>query len=223
MTVQRSVLATRIRARADMENSNFVSTTQLNQWINDSYKELYDILVTTFEDYNVIDETFTISSGNTFSFSSLNSTFFKLVGVDKQISGSDYASLKPYNFNNRNRNRLIDRYNGVYPIVRYRIIGSKLYFTPDDQALGNYRIWYVPAASELTQDSDTVDGVNGWEEYIVVDCAIKCLTKEESDTADLRADLAKIRKRIDDTALNRDVGEPERIQDVSSMDDDFYY
>lgn len=59
------------------------------------------------------------------------------------------------------------------------------------------------------------DGVNGWEQLIVLNAAIDMLAKEESSTAakERQRDRmdARLRKMID----NRDSGEPETIQDVA--------
>lgn len=62
--------------------------------------------------------------------------------------------------------------------------------------------------------TDTMDWVNGWEEMIVVDCAIKALGKEESDVQVLGARKAALVQRIQDIAENRDQGSPGRTVDV---------
>ena len=60
-----ATLRNRVRQRADMENNNFVSDSEVNQYINSSYAELYDLLVAKFEDYYVADPLeFAISSGS---------------------------------------------------------------------------------------------------------------------------------------------------------------
>lgn len=61
----------------------------------------------------------------------------------------------------------------------------------------------------------TIDGVNGWEEYIVVDAAIKCLQKEESDTTVLERQKAGLLARIEAEAANRDAGAPATVTDVT--------
>jgi len=61
-----------------------------------------------------------------------------------------------------------------------------------------------------------IDGVNGWEEYIVVDAAIKCLQKEESDCSVLLAQKAAIVARIESEASNRDAGMPSTVSDTST-------
>ncbi len=58
------------------------------------------------------------------------------------------------------------------------------------------------------------DGVNGWEEYAVLDTAIFMGDKEESDTRSLQRRLDKMAVRLNAMTDNRDEGEPLMIRDV---------
>lgn len=60
-----------------------------------------------------------------------------------------------------------------------------------------------------------VDGRSGWEEWTVVDAAMKLLAKEESDTSQLEREAARIWARIMKSMANRDAGQAKRITDVS--------
>lgn len=207
-------LRTLARQRADMVNSNFVTSTEWVSYINFSYKELYDILVAKFEDYYSTQYLFTVSNG--LSTAPLPADFYKMRGMDRALGTGEYFTIRPFTFEDRNNRRRAALYRGLYPSIRYRILGNNLLFTPDDAANGDYRLWYIPRASDLVLDTDTVDGVNGWEDYIVVDAAIKALTKEESDTQVLMMQKESLMKRIEDMAQNRDAGEPERVTDISA-------
>lgn len=220
-------IRTEARQRADMENSDFIQDAELTTFVNKAYAKLYNLLVKKFEDYFVEDPVeFSISSGSTYD---LPSDFFKLIGLDKALSGTEYYTLRPFVFEDRNRRRIADRLRGLYPQVRYRIIGKKLHFVPDDQATGDYRMWYVPAFSsvKLSADTDTIDTEitnSGWEDYIVVDTARRMLLKEESDVTMLMAELQKMESDIEEEAQNRDAGESDRITDVtlSGYDDPLF-
>ena len=208
-----SDLKTRARDQADMTDSDFIDDTELTFYLNSSYTELYDLLVSKFEDYYVAAPTsFTISSGA--STYSLPSDFYKLRGVDYLLSGTDYVPLQKFNFANRNQNTALHSMYRRVPKVSYRIVGNTLYIEPAANAPGSYRLWYTPAATLMSSDSDTVNGVNGWEEYIVVDTAIKMLAKEESSTTQLERQRERLLQRIDVMAQNRDYDQPESITDV---------
>lgn len=62
---------------------------------------------------------------------------------------------------------------------------------------------------------DSIDGRNGWEEWVVVDAAIKLLAKEESDTSQLERESARLWARIMAALQNRDAGQGKRITDVA--------
>lgn len=216
-TTTLSTLRSDIRSRADMDNSEFITDSELNSYINASYAELYDILVSRFEDYYTTTSSHSVASGA--SEFSVPADFYKLRGVDRQYSGNDYYSLSKFNFNQRNfKNRRVSNSLWGTINVNYRLVGNNIELIPEDQASGTYRMWYVPACPVLSLDADTVDGVNGFEEYIVVDVCIKVLEKEESDTTTFQRQKAALMKRIEEMAAQRDAGEPDRITDTVSWD-----
>jgi hypothetical protein len=217
VTVTLAVLRTRSLQRADMENSTFVAPSELLRYINSAYLELYDLLVSKGQEYYVKDPPteFTVATG-AYTYT-LPTDFYKLLGVDRQLSADEWIEVRPFNFNERNANRRTRARlsSGPYGALRRRVIGNKLFVTPNDLAPGTYRLWYVPRATELSSESDTVDGVNGWEEYIVLGAAIRCLAKEESDVSVLTAEQARLTRRIEEMAAQRDVGDTERVTDVT--------
>jgi len=70
-------------------------------------------------------------------------------------------------------------------------------------------VWleYIPAAPELVADGDTFDGVNGWEECIVLEAAVKVYRKKNLDPSALAAELQDERARLTKMAY-RDAGTP---------------
>jgi hypothetical protein len=150
-----SDLRTSSRQRADMVNSTFISDAELNSYINASYFELYDLLVQKYgNDYYMKEHSFQLQ-GNVSRYD-LPDDFFKLLGVDLQISaGPDgYVSLRPFTLAERNRYSTanVQTWIGVTNL-RYRISANKLWFTPSPQTGQTIRIWYVPRLAELV---DTV-------------------------------------------------------------------
>lgn len=214
MAVTLLSIRTQARQRADQVNSTFISDAELNSYINNSYAELYDLLVSRFEGYYVkAPVTFTIASGA--STYALPSDFYKLKGVDRLLSGNEYYTVQPFNFQERNRrSRTINRTILGSSDIAYRILGDTLYIVPDDMAPGTYRIWYIPVYTALTTDGSTLDGINGWEEYVVLDAAIKMMIKEETDVTAMLMLKQQLTGRIEAMARNRDEGRPERISDV---------
>lgn len=149
MTLPELRLAT--RQRADMVNSQFVSDQEFNSYINASYFELYDLLVQKYgNDYYMKEYSFSLQ-GNVSRYD-LPEDFFKLLGVDLQISsGPDgYVSLRPFTLAERNRYSTanVQTWIGVTNL-RYRLSANKLWFTPSPQTGQQIRIWYVPRLKAL--------------------------------------------------------------------------
>lgn len=221
MSVTLAQLRTRARQRADMENSTFVSDSELNFYINSSIAELHDLLVSAYgSDYFLSTHSFsTVASTADYA---LPADFYKLAGIDAQYNGSDWVALRPFNFNERNRNQDLSVGTISGPDFRYRIMGSNIKLAPVPNAVHTIKVWYTPKATELSLDADTLNDLNQFAEYVIVDAAIKCLQKEESDVSVLMAQKAELRRRIEIMAQNRDASEPESVSDVYSANTDYW-
>lgn len=209
-----ATLKTQVREAANMENSQFVSDSELLRYIDMSYADLYDILVEAFENYYTLGPiAYSVTSGNVIPYPA---DFYKLVGLDMNFGGSFYP-LKSFEFQERGRwvnaNKLA--YVGIINAA-YKLMGSGIVLYPESSAAGNYRYWYIPRRTILTTDASVVDGVNGWQQYIVVDAAIKCLQKEESDASHLLAEKNSLLERIRSMARKRDASSPRKISDVTN-------
>lgn len=209
-------MLSKVRQRANMENSTFVTDSEITGYINASYSELYDILVSRFEDYFSKELSFTLVNE---SSKTLPTDFYKARGLDILVAGSDYETCRRWNFEERNnvdraRTRLLDGVNDRL----YRVMGSKLMILPQDKGPGSYKLWYIPRFTPLKYSSDCLGDVLDFEEYIVVDAAMKCLIKEESDINELMVIKNMLIARIKSMASNRDT-QAERISDVRSTND----
>lgn len=203
-------LKTRIRRRADEENSKFIGDPELLDYINESYADLWDLLVSRNEHYYVKYSNFNLVSNT--QIYNLPTDFFKVMGVDYVLSSTDAITLKPFMFNERNKDYLSQGVGSEF--LRYSILGNTITFSPSPSSTSQITVWYVPSAPILNDDTQVVDGVNGYEKYIIVDCAIKCLEKAETDTTNLMIERKKIIDDIKENSANRDVAEPYRVTDV---------
>ena len=217
-------LRTRARQRADMENSKFVSDSELNDYINSSIAELHDILIQSYgEDYYINETTFSTIVGQ--ESYDLPTDFYKMRGVDARLTGTRWLTLQPYNFNERNRFEDF----GVWDLngtatIRYRILGNKVRFTPNPDRVVEVRLFYVPMAQELVNDTDQLTDFNQYSEYVITDAAIKMLVKEESDATPFVIQKAALKERIETASKNRDVGSSESISDIYAEDhEDYFY
>lgn len=213
--------------KADRVNSNFVTTPEWNVYINQSYFELYDMLTTLYEDYYIAPALMLTTDGVTQLYPLPNGTnyngaipFYKLMGIDCGLdnSGNAWVTLKKFNFISRNRYvypNISSTFLGVFNL-QYRLLGNNIELIPTPSANQILRVWYIPRMTQLLQDTDIVDGVSGWTEYIAVDAAIKALQKEESPVDVLMAEKQMLIDRIQSSAMNRDAGQPDTISNTRS-------
>ena len=205
------------RQRADMVNSKFFTEAELNNYVNQSVKELYDRLINAGEFYYLQSYNVPVLIGtDTYS---LPIDFYKLLGVDLVLdSNGNAVTLRPFQFEQRNAYLFTPTWNIVgLSYLRYMVQGDTIKFVPQPSSPQNIRIWYAPMTAELSADTDTFQGINGWEEYVIVDTAIKMLMKEESDPSAFMAQKQAMIQRIEEMKVMRDIGATGKIADVSRI------
>lgn len=203
------------QTRLQMRNASFVAsgmagvieTADADQMIVDAAAELYELLVVSFERWFTVSTTngTTIASGAD-SFA-LPADFLRLDGLDFKDTTGDWIEVLPFVFGERNERVMSGS-------RRYDIVGSTLVVRPSDQAPGLYRLWYTPRFPGLASDGASFDGINGWEEYVVTDAAIRQRDAEESDTAQLQDRKAALMRRIERAAKQRNTARPRKPRDV---------
>lgn len=209
--------------RTNKENSQFYTQQELFSMCSQSYKELYDILIQKFGDDYFLANPYTYTTSGTIDSVTQQSTyplpadFYKLMRVEVALNPSDpnsWITLREFQAIQANLWNFPNVYT-FYGItnLRYRLWGSNLVVVPIPSGGQTIRILYSPRPNQLINSTDLVDGVSGWEEYIVVDMCIKMLAKEESDVSIFGAQKQALLKRIEEAAENRNVGEPETVSD----------
>lgn len=169
-----------------MVSSQFVTDAEVAEYINQSITELYDLLVATRgQDYYEGVMPLTTVAGT--AEYPLPQDFYQLISVETDMK----VPLVPW----------MRAEHGRYSLSPLSG-GRKLV------------IYYVPACPRLALQGDSFDGINGWEEYVVVDAAMKCLEKEESDIQALMMRKGQLTDRINRMAPERDAGMPERVQSL---------
>lgn len=223
MTITLAQLRTRARQIADKENSQHVTDDELSSYVNMAIAELHDLLIGSYSSDYYISTSIFPTVANVANYA-LPNDFYKLRGVDAALTASEYASLRPFNFNERNRNDSFASWGLMTgPSIRYRMIGSNLVFSPPPDGTFSIRLWYIPQAVVLVADSDSLADLNQYSEYVVYDAAIRILTKEESDISALMAKKQEIVQRIQQMAQNRDADQPESISDIYAENNDYYW
>ncbi len=74
--------------------------------------------------------------------------------------------------------------------------------------------FYTQSLISMWDDSTLMDGISGWEEFCIVDSALKANNKQENDVSVLGAQRAELIARIEAIAEGRDIGEAFHTSDV---------
>jgi len=225
--------------RADRVNSDFVVTSEWNRMIRLAMYELYDLLITTYEDMFSDQYVFINTNGTTFNYplpdgctNYLGGTYpntnggtpalalYKAIGFDLAVNTSNNAwvTLLRYNFIKRNQYVYPNSTSTIYGVynMRYRLMGKYLNIIPTPAGNQQIRMWYAPRLPALLKDTDlTTVGWSGWLEYVVCRAAKYALDKEEgTDTSKLDAEILFLKTRIEQSASNRDAGEADTISET---------
>lgn len=235
-----SLFELRLRAQqtADRVNSDFVTAGEWNAFARLAMYELYDLLITAYEDLFADQYVFIQTNGTTQNYElpdgvtnylggNYNGTsgapakaFYKLSGMDLGVNTSNNAwvTLLKYEFIERNKYIYPNSTSTIYGVynMRYRLMGNKVNIIPTPAGNQQIRMWYSPRLPAMLQDTDlTTIGYSGWLRYPIVRMAKYALDKEEgSDTSKLDAEILYLKTRIEQASQNRDVGAPDTISNT---------
>jgi hypothetical protein len=183
--------------------------------INSSAAELYEILISKKDlGYYETDFSFTILVGNLQPYPA---DFKEILSLDYAVGDAYYPV---HRFTNNERNLYHHSTTGTNIGRRYRLVQSGIKFLPEQGAAGDYRMTYIPRYINRTALTDDVGGLDldNWHEYIIVDCVIKFLTKQETDASVFVMQKANLMDRINKSASNRDANEPYRLHEHTDFD-----
>lgn len=221
LAVELVTMRTEVRRRANIENSTVLIDAEINYLLNAGLNEVYDLLVQArAQEYKRASYSITTSSG--ISAYALPSDFYELVSVDIQFGSNLVSSAKPYMEHERNTYKWLPGWQLGAPVY-YRLLGSNINFIPAPTGEYSVTVNYYPAYTTLVNDTDTFDGVSGWEEYAIwhaVSCARAKRWPNEQPAFALQQ-KAELRQRIQGLASNRDAGDAERVNDVTGVFDEF--
>lgn len=232
-----SLFELRLRAQqtADRVQSQFVTKTEWNSFARLALYELYDILITAYEDLFADQFVYLQTNGTTQNYplpdgvtnylgGNYNGTsgapakaLYKLAGIDLGVNTSNNAwvTLLKYNFIERNKYVYPNSTSTIYGVynMRYRLMGDKINIIPTPAGNQQLRMWYSPKLPNLLADTDcTTLGFSGWLRYPIVRMAKYALDKEEgTDTTKLDNEILYLKTRIEQAAQNRDSGVPDTI------------
>lgn len=220
MTTTLAQLRTRIRQRSDNEytDGKFVTDAEIDALINVSHKRLFAKLCeaglhTVAENIYIFTPSSGVPLDGALSYN-LPDDCYAVAGVFR-LENDYFIPLS------RHDQRLMPRTTEETIAWSYRTHGrlesAQIEFNPRIST-GEYHVRYVGVPTDLSDDADTVEGVVGWEEWIVLDVAHKLLFKEKQwEAADrIKAEKQEVAYEIQGEAYQRDMQDGISVADVRS-------
>lgn len=214
-------LRARALQRADMVNSDFVTTAELDYYLDSAWREFYGMCVSRFEGLFVAYGDITTTAG-VWEYS-LPSAFRKLKLIqllrgdgkwDRSLRRSDWRdieTLAPQGM----RGTPIHYVLFIDPIVAR---ANRILLTPTPDAAYTLRVRYVPNVQLTDMLSSAASSIPAaWDEFIVLVAAIKMKDKEESDCWVLNQELQRLTDQIIRDLQPMDESEPAQVQVMPSL------
>ena len=196
-------LIDRVRFQGDLENSAVMSDARITTVINAAIEGVWDLLLETRPDNYITTATLATVAGS--ESVTLPSDFFKLRLVEV-YDGALYRPLRPHNVSEAWRYQT----SAATPSrLTYRIETGTLRIVPTPTQIWTLRVRYFKAATDLVSGSDTLDGVNGYEDLVIAQAIAKLRGgREGMDTSWWDREVAKLTEAVRNSASPLDVGEP---------------
>jgi hypothetical protein len=187
------------------------------RYVNQGRRELFDLLIEANGRgyYRAASPwSITTTANTTLYTGSFPAAFYQLISV-RVSDGSIQETLIP--FTPTEEPGLRREGVAAYMPTHYEMRPNGICLLPEHAAGRTVTVEYIAAPTDLTDSSsDYLDGVNGWEEYIVYFAAM-CMAEKDDDAgcvARCDAGLKRLRERITKLAPKRDRYKPRRSSDV---------
>lgn len=228
-----SLLELRIDAmnRADLAGSVYatVQAAELNKYVNKGAAKYYEELVKADEMYNVAQQTITVASATDpaavfvngvqqLDTYSLPPDFLATKGLEASLGGQQMLTGRRVEWRDRNIYKFWGTTGWFFgQALLYYLRDAFLIFVPTPQAAFAVTHWYTPTVATLVDDADTVDVLNGGDDFIALYAAMQLARKEESWEMyqALKGDLADEMVRVQSMAPKRDAAEPRRVTETA--------
>lgn len=203
-----------VRKRADIENAtDRHPDADLDRYINQGGAALRDLMIEVRgRQYFRKSPPQTITTlGNTSRYA-LATDFYRLISV--RIQGPGGMRLVP--FIPEDEPWLREPTFTVSKPTHYELQPGYIECLPLHSAGWTIVVDYIPVYTDLVNGTDTLDGLDGWEEYVVNFAARCCAVKDEEYELiqALEQDMARLERRIKTLAPGRDSFRAERVKDV---------
>lgn len=233
-------MLTAIQQRANIENlvaaaGTFISLPELRGYVNELGSELYDELVQNAHPEWFRKTAIFTTTGNQGAYP-LPADIYLLLSVDVFLAPNMVISARPYMESERNMFRWYPGWFYNTPVY-FRLLGvpastganiqpPMISFIPAPASTYQVGVNYYPPfrtfATDGSEDANIMDGMNGWEGYVIWGATAICLEKLKQNSDYAMNRMAQYKARIESLAADRHAGDAERVHDVSSDNDGLF-
>lgn len=191
-------LRTAVQRRGGVEGSYDLTEAVLNEFINSAAAELWDILQKKGDDILVVESTLTTDPGD--SAVDLPADFYKerVLWIQDTSMPSGWRKMLPFTLDEAH---LFGPATGKN--YRYRLQGGAIVLSSATSAAETFRLFYIPCSPVMTSDADELDGLNGFDELVVVMAWRKCVERQRLDTSGVDREIARLMARVSSAADGR--------------------
>lgn len=236
--VDLETLMLKARQRANLETGDaaaddFITDDELASEVNTSLAEWWDFIRATtfsgtlcrkrfpFQTTAAIQDTPPVSPPRG-SYYPLPADFLHLISVDISVGQNLVLTAESLPEEKRNAFKFYPvgawtQYDPIY----YRLDAGNIVFFPPPPGQYNIQLNYCPTAPRLSRPDDSFDSINSWEEWIVLDVAIKMLIKDgQTDLIPMLVQMRdKQEARIKSLVPKRDMQTAEMIHETHFADE----
>ena len=199
-TVTLLQMRTDVQVRGGYENSADITPAILNTFINESVKQVWDILKSKRDDLLVTSATANTVIG--VDATALPATFYQL----RKLEIADSSAPSGWRRLRQTSLDVSHQYAQLFgKKYRYRLQGPSIILHPTPQAVETLRVYFIPVAPTLAADGDTFDGVNGYEDLVFQLALFRCRDRQEQDLTSCTREIARLTAQIQAASDGRDV------------------
>lgn len=216
-------LRAEVRQRADVEGDPHVSDAEITRLINQSAALVFHnrLALIAPKHWPRLDVTLTTVANQKTLTPPI--PFYKILHLWWERSSTDKQPLHAIELGDVWRIDAERGWQAEQPVyyIAGDALGNSITFYPTPKAIHTIKGFYVPPYVDLSLDGDTLNGISGWEEVVVVDAAIKILRKQDRDARPLMADKAELLKDLEASLNTQHAGEPGYVRDVEGTPEEY--
>lgn len=181
-----SQLRADVRYQSDIQGFTVRHTdANLTRLINQSIQRFRENVSCSGLTHYLTSVTGSLSSGVTSGYpykildlTAASPAIVRIFAIDLELTDESWITLRSVDFSERTRYQWADNSAGQVPEAFANINTYAVAILPAPGYAMDYRVWYLPVFTDLAADSDTFDGVAGWEDWIVWDSCQKAISRD---------------------------------------------